>query len=161
MQPLCHPGAVVEQLCCLGKRAEIHFLYFPTQFPGQLADLVNRLGIVTLVEKPSLCRGRHTQYWRQRIAGDDLNGAHHRVTRVGSVQNLTDARGIIDLKRKDGGTIQRPASRHHTGTGPATYAGLDAEQIIERRRHTAAAGGIGAQRERDLSQGHRHRGAGG
>ncbi|MCY1403418.1 hypothetical protein D9M71_185980 [compost metagenome] len=53
--------------------------------------------------------------------------------------------GFTGAGAEEADAVQCAAGRHHPGRGDQALAGLEPDQVVQRRRHTAGAGRVGAQ----------------
>ena len=74
-----------------------------------------------------------------------------------TADDTEDRRSIRRRQRHDGDAVERAAGRHHPRGANTSRRRLAAHDIVESGRHPARAGGIGAERERNLAARDHHR----
>ncbi len=157
--PLGHPRPVIEQRGRGKQRRDVDF----DEAHAQPADTLDgpliepwRLGVAQPVELVGARQadGRHFDGRRRR-----------RAPRIGIVGvepggHIVHQRRVGGRRGQHGDAVEAAAGRHDAARAPAALGRLQAHQVVERRRHAARAGGVGAEREGDEARRHRHRRAG-
>jgi len=97
---------------------------------------------------------RHTD--RRSIADRrrDDRPARPRVEGIVAAHHSGDDRRIGDGAGEHGRAVEGPHRGEHTAGAHRPDRRLDADDPVQRRRHAARAGGVGAQRERHQPEGH-------
>ena len=106
-----------------------------------------------------LAAARHPEAKRRRpseVVAGGRHGARVRVQWIGPLRGGQHDRGVRCRQREHRHHVERAASWHHPGGRDAPEAGLEADQVVEGRRHAARAGGVGAERKARETQCHRH-----
>ena len=153
------PRSLIEQPRGLIKRLEIEF----DQRGAERGPALQRLAIGFLrgavAEEDQLAVARHAE---PELAGKRGHRAERPVARerigaVGAGHRRQRRHGVVDGQREHRNAIQRPAGRHQPGVGDQPEARLQSDDVVEHRRHAAAAGGVGAERQRHQPGGNRDR----
>ncbi len=157
------PGAFVEQACSFEEGGEVHFHRLAANgfqvFDGGGEQRRAFLAAEKLrVLRHAEAEGFHPAEGRavvpQRVGAAVLVA---RIEPGGERQQLT---GFGGGGGEEGHAIQRAAGWHHPGGGDQPLARLQPNQVVQRSRHPARAGGIGTQREARQPQRHGQRRAG-
>ena len=77
-----------------------------------------------------------------------------RIALVLAGDHLVDGPGVVDGAGKHGDAVERAAGRHHAPGRHRAHRGLEADDVVEARRHAARARRVGAERERHQAQRH-------
>ena len=159
---LGHPGAFVEQRRRLVEGRHIDLDQFSAEIPQQLhAGAPGCLG-GGVAEEPLVRRARNADDRMRRDCAQapERNRPRVRIFSVLAGNNLIDGPGVVDGAGKDRHAIERAAGGHHAAVGDRADRGLQADDVVEARRHAARAGRIRAERKWHEAAGHRHGRAG-
>lgn len=157
------PRAAVEQAGGVEEGAEVHFDWRAAKGRQACHRGLEQSGVVRVAEVVQLLRARHAE--AEGLAGRKAAAMGFHRTAVGVC--FIEAAGHGEHRGRVGGAegenryrVDAPAGGHQAGGGEQAAGGLEADQIVEGRRHAARAGGVGAEGEADLCGGHRHGRAG-
>ncbi|MNT07670.1 hypothetical protein D3C72_1423850 [compost metagenome] len=162
---LGHPRAFIEQACGLQKRRQVQFHRFAAQGLEAVDGITEQQRAFRATEELQvLCTGyAETEgAWcteRRTVVPQRVTAAVFvpRVQACGERQQLT---GFPRRGGEGGDAIQRTTGRNHASRRDQALGGLHADQIVQRRRHTPGAGGVGAQRKTRDPERHRQRRSG-
>ena len=154
--PFGHPGSLVEQARGLEEGAKVDRDSLATQELQSLDRVVEQRSACFITKECQLLDTRHTKAkaqweWRFKLVGAGLCIEWVKVRR-----HLQYRVRIRRIEGKNGDTIQRAAGGDHTARGEQATCRLDPDQIIEGGGHPPRARRVGAQRETDLTERHRH-----
>ena len=161
---LRHPGAVIEAAGDRQEGRDIDAGDGAAQRLGPRQGGVVQRGIVRAVEDQLLrqrCGQPPGRLRHRRGAPAGRGRAGIAVGRGGARHHLQHRAGIGDRQREDRDDVERAAGRHHALGRHQAEARLEADDVVQHRRHAAGPGGIRPQREGGDARSHRGRGAGG
>ena len=153
------PRPLVEQPRGLIKRFEVEF----DQRGAERSPALERLAIGFLrgavAEEDQLAVARHAE---PELAGkrrhlSERPVARERIGAVGAGHGGQRCHRVVHRQREHRDAIQRPARRHQPGVRDQPEARLQSDDVVEHRRHAAASGRIGAERQRHQPGGNRDR----
>ncbi len=155
---LGHPWSFVKQAGGLVEWLDIHFDDRAAE-PGEPIKRRVVAGLeLAIAEKQPLAGTRHAQFdmRRHNTGAPRRPPARIRIGNIGAGHGGERGPGVIDGERKNRHAVERPAGRHDAKRRDETDARLEADDIVEPRRDTAGAGGVGAKRERHQTGSNRY-----
>ena len=81
-------------------------------------------------------------------------GAREGIVLVLAGDHLVHGPGVVDGAGKDRDAVERAAGRHHALGRHRSHRRLEADDVVQARRHAARARRVGAERERHQAQRH-------
>jgi hypothetical protein len=153
-QALRHPGPAVEQVTGLQQRPDVD-----GRGGAEPAGPVRERLLLAGVAEEVQIRG-YAQTQRPGIAHGVRTDPAPRIVVLRPARHPQHRRGGRDIRREDRDAVQGTAGRHHPDRAEQAPGRFDADDAVERGRHPAGSGGVGAEREVDKPGGDRDRRAG-
>ncbi len=159
---LRHPGPLVKQPRGGEQRSDIDLHDLAAHRPDARHGGLEQAGRLAVAQEVELVRARQAdpEPRPEHRVGTGGRASREYVLGIEAGGDLVDQRGVRGVAGEDRDAVEGPAGRHDPPRTPSTLGRLQAHQAIERRRHAARSGGVGAEREGDDPRGDGHGRAG-